>query len=166
MRHRHSAGQIDVVSWWKAFVRSIRRTALPNQTVPGVPAATAESAISWAPASSPILQGDAQISIKMVKVGKVRLKGFGDETSSSADDLLMIDIGVANQSPTRKLDYKTWAGAEFNLGRDFATLTDNFGNVYKRTTFGMDKPEAAEFQSRYPALRILNPVGFLREIGA
>ena len=28
------------------------------------------------------------------------------------------------------------------------------------------KPEAAEFQKRYPTLRILNPVGFLREIGA
>jgi predicted nucleic acid-binding protein len=28
------------------------------------------------------------------------------------------------------------------------------------------KPEAAEFQSRFPALRILDPVGFLREIGA
>jgi putative PIN family toxin of toxin-antitoxin system len=27
------------------------------------------------------------------------------------------------------------------------------------------KPEAAEFQKRFPALRILNPVGFLREIG-
>jgi putative PIN family toxin of toxin-antitoxin system len=28
------------------------------------------------------------------------------------------------------------------------------------------KPEAAEFQRRYPVLRILDPVGFLREIGA
>ena len=28
------------------------------------------------------------------------------------------------------------------------------------------KPEAAEFQGRYPLLRILNPVAFLREIGA
>jgi putative PIN family toxin of toxin-antitoxin system len=28
------------------------------------------------------------------------------------------------------------------------------------------KPEAAEFQMRYPALRILDPVGFLREVGA
>jgi hypothetical protein len=28
------------------------------------------------------------------------------------------------------------------------------------------KPEAADFQSRFPALRILNPVGFLREIEA
>jgi predicted nucleic acid-binding protein len=26
------------------------------------------------------------------------------------------------------------------------------------------KPEAAEFQIRYPSLRILNPVGFLREV--
>ena len=28
------------------------------------------------------------------------------------------------------------------------------------------KPEAAEFQQRYPSLRILSPVGFLREIDA
>jgi putative PIN family toxin of toxin-antitoxin system len=28
------------------------------------------------------------------------------------------------------------------------------------------KPEAAEFQRRYPALRILDPVGLLRDIGA
>ena len=28
------------------------------------------------------------------------------------------------------------------------------------------KPEAAEFQKRFPTLRILNPVGFLREVGA
>jgi len=29
-----------------------------------------------------------------------------------------------------------------------------------------NKPEADEFQKRYPMLRILNPVAFLREIGA
>jgi hypothetical protein len=28
------------------------------------------------------------------------------------------------------------------------------------------KPESADFQKRYPALRILDPVGFLREVGA
>ncbi len=28
------------------------------------------------------------------------------------------------------------------------------------------KPEAAEFQTRYPSLRILSPVGFLREVAA
>lgn len=28
------------------------------------------------------------------------------------------------------------------------------------------KPEAAEFQKRFPTLRILNPVGFLREVAS
>jgi hypothetical protein len=28
------------------------------------------------------------------------------------------------------------------------------------------KPEAAEFQKRYPSLRILDPIGFLREVAS
>jgi putative PIN family toxin of toxin-antitoxin system len=30
----------------------------------------------------------------------------------------------------------------------------------------LTKPEAAEFQKRFPALRILDPVSFLRDVGA
>jgi hypothetical protein len=143
------------------IAHSVAAANMTNQTVPGAPMGTTEPPTSWAPAGSPVVQGDCQISIKTVRVGKVPLKGLGGETSTSTDDLLMIDVEIANQNATRKLDYKSWAGADFNFGRDFATLTDNFGNVYKRTTFGMDKPVGrVESQSIYPGSPITDQLAF------
>jgi hypothetical protein len=65
----------------------------------------------------------------------VPLKTISDN-SNSKDDLLMIRLELLNTNPTKKVEYKTWAGRDFSFDRDYATLQDNFGNIYKRITFG------------------------------
>jgi putative PIN family toxin of toxin-antitoxin system len=59
------------------------------------------------------------------------------------DDALYVNLALA-------------AGAELIVSRD-KDLLDLMDVV---------KPEAAEFQKRFPMLRILDPVAFLREVGA
>jgi hypothetical protein len=44
-----------------------------------------------------------------------------------------------NQSTTHKADYKSWA-PQFSLGGDIATVSDDFGNNYKRLDFGLSEP--------------------------
>ena len=116
-------------------------TTSPPVTPAARPAPAKLQDENWASASSPVKQGDVQIRIVSARVDKVQIKdSFGDGTSPSKDALLAVTVEVTNLSQTKKLDYRTWAGADFALGRDFAALADNFGNSYKRITFGMDKP--------------------------
>ena len=96
---------------------------------------------TWAPAGSPVRQGDMQIRVASVKTGKVAIRdAMGGENSNSKDALLSITVELTNLSETKKLDYTTWGGGNFAVERDFATLKDNFDNSYKRINFGMDPP--------------------------
>jgi hypothetical protein len=65
------------------------------------------------------------------------LKDAFHEGAASKDDLLMVKLKLLNTNPTKKVEYHSWAGAEFSLGRDYATLKDNFGNSYKQIGFGI-----------------------------
>jgi hypothetical protein len=116
----------------------------------------------WASAESPVKQGDVQIRLMSAKVGKVMIKdSFGGDTSPSKDVLVTITVEVTNLSQTKKLDYRSWAGGDFVLERDFGTLADNFGNSYKRITFGMDKPVGRVTRdSIYPAKSITDVLVF------
>ena len=49
-----------------------------------------------------------------------------------------ISVSLSNLSNTKKIDYTTWRGAALSTGRDYATLTDDNGNVYKRISFGLN----------------------------
>jgi hypothetical protein len=89
----------------------------------------------WTPHNKPIRSGDVQVQITGVSVGKVPLKDVLRE-GQSKDALLMVKLELLNQSATRKLEYRGWAGRDFALGRDYATVKDNFGNGYKRISFG------------------------------
>jgi hypothetical protein len=66
----------------------------------------------------------------------VPLKTFSGE-SASKDDLLIVRLDLLNTNQTKKVEYYSWAGTDFSLGRDYATLKDNFGNRYKRVGFGL-----------------------------
>jgi hypothetical protein len=90
---------------------------------------------SWASPDKAVRQGDLQVRITKVSVGKVPLKDFGRE-SRSADALLRIQLELINVNPTKKVEYRSWAGADFALDDNYATLRDNFGNNYRRITFG------------------------------
>jgi hypothetical protein len=66
----------------------------------------------------------------------VPLKDALREDSESKDDLLMVNLELLNTNPTKKVEYHSWSGKDISFDRDYATLEDNFGNTYKRISFG------------------------------
>jgi len=91
----------------------------------------------WASAESPVKQGDIEMQVISVSVGKIPLKaGYDESARTSKDELLAIELKLTNRSRTKKVEYSTWMGRDFTLSRDSATLGDNFGNRYKRIDFG------------------------------
>jgi hypothetical protein len=93
----------------------------------------ASSASEWS--SSDVRQGDIQIAVKDIGIGPVLLSkitgGF-----EPTEDYLRIQLSVGNTSSTKKYDFHTWRGSTISTSRDYATLTDNNGNIYKIITFG------------------------------
>lgn len=49
-----------------------------------------------------------------------------------------VNVVVSNLSETKMIDFTTWRGDPSSAGRDYATLSDNNGNIYKRISFGSD----------------------------
>ena len=88
--------------------------------------------------------GSIRVIVQSATVGKVSLKKFRG-SSESKDDVLIVRLELTNVSPTKKIEYRTWAGDDFALlDHDFASIRDNFGNTYKRITFGFGAaPEGA-----------------------
>jgi len=82
-----------------------------------------------------VTQGDVIVQINEIKIDKVPLKDLGTDAVSKKE-LLMVKVDLWNKNATKKLEYRTWAGADFATERDYATLKDNFGNGYKRLNFG------------------------------
>jgi hypothetical protein len=108
-------------------------TQEPEQQEPNDEPAPADE---WLSARNAVQQNEVQVKIKDVKVKKIPLEYLGDE-SESKDELLAITVEITNLSPTQKTEYDTWQGGDFVIGRDFATLKDNYGNSYKRISFGI-----------------------------
>jgi hypothetical protein len=129
-----------------------RRSDAPSRTLPPFSAATgtpsnpgpttgpAENKPAepeWASAHQAVRQGDVEIKVTQVLLGKVPLRSKIDQSESvSQDDLIAICVELRNVSQSRKVEYESWLGRHLAFGRDHATLKDNFGNVYKRIDFG------------------------------
>lgn len=91
----------------------------------------------WASAKSVVRQGDVELSITRVQVGKVLLRGsFDSSETTSQNELLAIHVNITNSSRSKKVEYRSWLGRDLAFTRDYATLQDNFGNTYKRISFG------------------------------
>jgi len=143
-----------------------QKTPPPAESAPDAQSPT--PAEVWASAASAVQQGDAQVQVVSVGVGKVSLKDMFGDSQQSTDDLLMIRIKVTNTSAGKKLDYRTWRGANFSFGEDFGSLTDDYGNTYKRITFGAStKPTGAvESESIYPGKSISDVLVFEQPVEA
>lgn len=131
------------------------------------PPAPKKPEVEWASAESPVKQGDTQVQVKAVRVGKVPLKGrFGDGNGESKDVLLMIELEVSNLSETKKLEYRTWGGTAASFGTRTA-LTDNFDNRYKVVNFGFGSEVvgAVESESIYPGKSVGDVLVFEEPIG-
>jgi hypothetical protein len=78
-----------------------------------------------------VTQENVQIVVVRANVGTVWYRDAVNQPQS-AGQCLTIGLGVANVSDTKKVDFETWRGAEFGIGRGAASLSDNYGNNYKR----------------------------------
>ena len=85
-----------------------------------------------------VQQGDLQIKVEgWSEFDRVLIDAPGEPGNVQyCDHLLTIRVALSNLSTTKKIDFTTWRGKNFHVGRDYATLTDNNGNVYKRIDFG------------------------------
>ncbi|MBU0534125.1 MAG: DUF4190 domain-containing protein [Candidatus Omnitrophica bacterium] len=110
-----------------------------------------EPQIEWAPYNVSVKQSDVSVRVTSAQIGKIKIKGLF-ETKESKDVLLSIELEITNTSDVKKCEYKTWNGMEMSFERDYGSLQDEYGNTYKRITFGMmERPEGQIFQeSIYP----------------
>jgi len=104
------------------------------------PPAPEKKETEWVVAPTPARLGDVEVKVVSAKVAPVALRGPTGE-GQSKEPQLILTIEVSNTNQNRKIDYRTWAGADLSFERDSATLKDNFENTYKRITFGIfDRP--------------------------
>jgi molybdopterin/thiamine biosynthesis adenylyltransferase len=98
------------------------------------PAAVSQEKI-WDDGFAGVAQGDVAVKVVDAKVGKVGLDAI-DGDSVSVSDLLMVTLVITNKSGARKLNYESWAGSDVSFSRrDYASLEDEAGNIYKRASF-------------------------------
>jgi len=136
----------------------------PTSTLPpsGQAAEPSPPPIEWAPAETPVRQGDVQVQVTAVKVGQVATEDmFGDGRGRSKDSLLSIKLQITNLSETRKVDYRTWGGEALAF-REGARLSDNFGNSYRLVHFGFGTRVAGSIESEsiYPRQAIQDVIVF------
>jgi len=125
----------------------------PEADMPAAQSPPAAPGPEWASAKNAVRQGDIELRVMRVLTGKVPLRsGFGDGESSSEDDLLAIHLEIINRSQNKKIEYRSWLGRDIAFSRDYATLQDNFGNTYKRISFGFGTKIVGhtESESIYP----------------
>lgn len=122
----------------------------------------------WTKASSAVRQANIQVEIVSVEVGQVPVKTMFGDTRRSEDELLQIKLKIANISRNKKIDFDTWRGADFSFGRDFAALTDDNDNVYKRVSLGTSSRPIGGVtnESIYPGKSITDVLIFEQPIKA
>jgi hypothetical protein len=122
--------------------------------------------VQWASAESPVKQEDVQVRVKSVIVGKVPLTETIGGDGVSEDSLLSVEVEIINLSDSKKVDYSTWGGSAMSFDRR-ASLTDNFGNGYKRVNFGFSSKisGAVESESIYPGKAISDVLVFEPPVG-
>lgn len=88
------------------------------------------------------------------------------EESISEDDFILISINLMNTASNKKSEYKTWNGEDFAFTRDYAALTDNHGNIYKRVSFGITENivGAIDTATLYPGEAITDVLVFERPV--
>jgi hypothetical protein len=145
----------------------VRQPQKPAPVPP--PEKAAEPEEQWASATDTVKQGDVTVRITSAKSGKVPLtRAFGHSESESADPLLAIEVLITNTSANKKVEYYTFMGHDFSIGSDYASLRDNFDNVYRRRNLnsGISKPIGAnEFESIYPNKSITDVLVFELPVG-
>lgn len=85
-----------------------------------------------------IQQGDIQIKVEdWSELADVYVESPGDPGGfATYNHFFTLRVVVSNLSKTKKVDFTTWRGEPSSFARDYAILSDNNGNIYKRINFG------------------------------
>lgn len=136
-------------------------TALTGQGGRVTPIVTAP--LAWAEFGTPQQVADVRVSIASVASGRVPLEGPFDE-GLSTERLLVIRVTIENLSESRKIDFR---GFDPELpALEFAQLTDNHQNSYRRVGFGTAKPRGqVQLESIYPGKSIDDVLVFEPPVG-
>lgn len=113
----------------KAISSAMTRAKHTNQeSQPSKPGGAIEK---WSKSLS-ITQGDMKISVNEVHIGAVHGSDELGQPEATKDEVLTIDLAVANLNQTTTTDFQTWRGTAIAIGGGYANLTDNHGKSYKR----------------------------------
>ncbi|MBI3860931.1 MAG: hypothetical protein HY290_03455 [Planctomycetia bacterium] len=116
--------------------------------------------ILWKDAPQSIEVGDLLVWVTSARIGKVILERRNKDELTK-DDYLVVTVGIHNFSETRKGDYTGWASRANPLTP--ATISDEFGNVYKRIVSDAVvnvKWQLTDGVSLYPATTIMDVLVF------
>jgi len=134
----------------QSIVSSKPSVTTPYKFEPGPPQPTEQ----WISATNVIRQEHVQVRITSVNVRRVGVKDMFGDLHLSKEAHLVIKIEIANLSMGKKIDFSTWRGGYFNFGfdKDFASLTDDNDNTYRRINFGVSTVpvHSVDRESIYP----------------
>ena len=138
---------------------------LPEGTDPYGEAMKATLTEKWHPADKALRVGDVEISVTSARVSRAWIRddfALAEKPFLSLDHVLSVTLQLVNLSETKILEYHTWNGAQMSLDLDFASLRDNFDNLYKRIDFGPgSQPEGrTESQTVQPGKTVTDVLVF------
>jgi hypothetical protein len=124
---------------------ALRKSRATNQTsatgssqtpTPTSSASTETGTQQWADGTQPVRQGDIEVQVLSAHVGKAAVIDIGGDRTKSKEDFLIINLKITNRSATKKIEYRSWQGQDVSFERDYANVTDDAGNTYRRSSFG------------------------------
>ena len=121
----------------------------------------------WKAASEQATVGDLTVFVGQVRIGQVALETLGQD-SLSKEKLLSVMIAIKNHHKTKKMDYRGWSTKSFDAEKTIvARASDEFGNTYKRITFGAATDVVSQLKegdSLYPGKSLVDLLVFERPI--
>lgn len=137
----------------KALNRQTKTNQTPIDAKNDVHAAGPEKKVDqeWPDATtSAVEQDNIQVRVVGVTIDFVQGKSFGD--FKSQEKLLKIELVIENKHTNRKISFEGWGSSSTFLADDAPHVSDNFGNAYKRISFGLGSriDGQASSESIYP----------------
>jgi len=140
---------------------TIEKSASPNTPT------QAEDKVKWLGLDDPFVAPDIKIEITKVQMGLVPLKSAFGKENTSEKAALQIHLVVTNTSVSKKIEYRTLSRRQLVRSKEWATLSDNFGNDYKAINYGsMDAPQGrTHLESLYPEKFVTDVLVFEPPVG-
>jgi hypothetical protein len=130
--------------------------------VPDPPRAKPSSEVKWAGIGETARLGPVSVRLARAAIEKPTiLDGIHSDRIKFPKDLVVIALVVTNLSDSAKINYRDW-DSDLSLGHDVAVLKDEFGNIYKRISWGLGRRLDGHVGDRsvYPGKSIDEAIAF------